>query len=262
MIVLRNKCFSKKEKEKKSPEEKALRAGEVIAGLGTGAVGLKVLDDVHKSGEVSGRVKLYHGTSKKAKESILKEGLKGSHALDPDNLTNTYLGDLGKKDGRHLVYTGKRRTPAILMALNTKMRKGEDPAMVKMSIPYDEYKKMKRVYDNPEFKGAASYEDWLKKTGETDSRTMRSYYDSFSGAKGTKGTRIFEGDISSKRIKGSKDYVRNSVKEITGYIKNHPKRFLKGLGKTTAGVGLAAGGGLLLSGKLTKNNKKDDSTKK
>ena len=240
MLLLRKKLFSSSEKS----DNKKLLVG--TGGIMTGA---KILDNVHKNGEVSGRVHLYHGTSAKAKKSILKEGLKGSYALDPNNLTNSMMGDLGKKDGRKLVYTGRKRYPAYMMAMNQRGMKGETPAVVKMSIPYDEYKGMKRVFDNPEFH-KLSKEEWVNKhkTGNVIQDSIsKKYYDSFSGNRGTSGTRIFEQDIDTKRIKGSKNYIKNSSKQVVDYIRKHPGRFAKGATKTVAGASLIAGGAYLAS---------------
>ena len=118
-------------------------------------------------------------------------------------------------------------------------------------------------YDNPEFRGTKDFEEFYKKASfrkdKKERRRLKKYYDEFSGAKGTKGTAIFEGDIDSKYIKGSKNYERNSLKQISKYIKNNPKRFMKGVGKTALGASLIGGGVLLSTGKLNKN--KNDNTK-
>lgn len=249
MIILRDKNFSKK--------RSAEKAGGVVA-IGAG---LNIADKVHKSGEVSGRVHLYHGTSKKAKKKIQEEGLKAIHALDEGNITRQAGIDPGNKP---IVYTAKKRKIAMGHAL-PHLIQGEGAGMVKMSIPYNEYKKMKRSYDNPEMAGAKTAKEYAEKIkrGETPNLNDRlikdlgsdvdSYakqkWDNLSGAKGTSGTRIFEQDIDTKRIKGSKDYVKNSVKEVLKYAKNNPKRFAKGVGKGAASVGLIAGGTKLLTSK-------------
>lgn len=249
MKILR-KLYSSKNKERKIPTSL-----KFVGGIGVVPVGVELLKDSNKSGELSGRVKLYHGTNAKAKESILREGLKGKYALDPNNLTNTVIDNIGVKDGRKLVYTSRVKDPAEIMA-NINEQKGRGKAsIVEMSIPYDEYKKMKRIYDNPEFKGTTNYKDWLKKIKRDPDPYLEAYYNNFSGAKGTKGTRIFEQDIKTTRIKGSKDYVKNSAKEIYKYAKRNPKRFGKALGKASLGTGLIISGGLLAASDKLKKNK-------
>ena len=260
MIILRSKNFSKK--------RNAERAGGVVA-IGAG---LHIANKVHKSGEISGRVRLYHGTSKEAKKKIQEEGLKAIHAFDKDNITRQAGIDPGNKP---LVYTAKKRRIALGHAIPHGMQ-GKGAGVVKMSIPYDEYKKMKRSYDNPEMAGAKSAKEYAEKIkrGETPNlndkminevgadvdKYAKQKWDNLSGAKGTKGTRIFEQDIDTKRIKGSKDYVKNSVKEVFKYAKNNPKRFAKGVGKAAIAGGLIAGGTKLLISKDKK--KKNDNTKK
>lgn len=259
MIILKDKNFNKVKRT-------AEKAGGVAA-IGTG---LYIADKVHKSGEVSGRVHLYHGTSKKAKKKIQEEGLKAIHALDEDNITRSAGIDPGNKP---LVYTTKKRRIAMGHTL-PHLIKDDGAGVVRMSIPYDEYKKMKRSYDNPEMAGAKTAKEYAEKIkrGETpnpNDKLIKNYgmdvdsyakrkWDNLSGAKGTSGTRIFEQDIDTKRIKGSKDYVKNSVKEVLKYAKNNPKRFAKGVGKSAVSVGLIAGGTKLL---LPKNKKKETDNK-
>lgn len=241
---LYRKLFQKRE------SKDTIKSGLLIGGGSLSIIpGVNLLDSIYRNGEVSGRVHLYHGTSKKAKESILKEGFKGKYALDPNSPTNKVLKNTGIKDGRGLVYVGKRRFPARTMADFREIKFKEDPAIVKISIPYGEYKNMKRVYNNPEFHNE-SKEEWIskRKTGNIiEDYELRKYYDDFSGNRGTSGTRIFEQDIDTKRIKGSKNYIKNSPKELINYIKNNPKRFAKGIAKTAAGVGLVSGGAYMIS---------------
>lgn len=266
MIVLR-RLFSSKTKDEEKKKSGLVRTAEVIGGAGLIGTGVEAIDSSYRAGDITGRKRLYHGTSKEAKKSILNEGLKGSKALDPDNLTNTMMGNLGKEDGRELVYTGKRRLSAMLMAINQRTMAGKDPAMVNISIPVDEYDKLKKVYDNPEFTkrlGVNSKEEFVKvaeKSG-TGKAVAKRYYDLFSGNKGTSGTRIIEGDIDSRYIKGSKDYQKNSLKEVLRYARKHPKRFLKGIGKTGIGISSVGGGLALASGKVIKSdkNKKESRT--
>jgi hypothetical protein len=52
-------------------------------------------------------------------------------------------------------------------------------------------------------------------------------------------TKVIEGDIATKYIKGSKDYRRTSAKEFKEFVKANPKRFAKGVGATALGVGIA-----------------------
>lgn len=275
MRILRIKSFSKK--EKKEEEKKNLFPGQEIIGVGGIAAGGKLLDNVHKSGEISGRVHLYHGTSKTAGKKIKEEGLKKSHALDEGTITRN-----AGITPRELVYTAKKRRVGLGHSVAAIMN-NDTPELIRMSIPYDEYKKMKKSTDNPEMAGAKSAKEYAKliKKGKTpnlnDERITRAsegmgkkagekyidYYarkkwDNLSGAEGTSGTRIFEQDINPERIKGSKHYKRNSAKEISGYIKRNPKRFLKGVGKGAAATALVVGGAKLTTAKKKKLMEEQD----
>lgn len=267
MIVIRKLYSSKNEKNNIDSEaDKPIKMGERAVGGLAGYGGLKLIDDSYRKGEITGKVHMYHGTTKDAKKSILKEGIKGSKALDPNNLTNKKLGEIGKKDGRPLVYLGKKRYPSFIMALENYSH-NKKPAMVNVSIPYNDIKKLKRVYDNPEFNkyNTKTEKEFIKfledqykysnKSKKSIEKYAKKYWDRFSGAEGTSGTAIFEGDIDTKYIKGSKDYQKNSIKEVAKYAKEHPKRFMKGLGKTALGGTLLAGGALLATGKFKKNKK-------
>ena len=254
MIIL--KKFSKKKEDAK----------KVGGSLAVGS-GLYIADKVHKSGEISGRMRLYHGTSKKAKKKIQEEGLKAIHALDENNITRKAGIDPGNKP---VVYTARKRKIALGHTLPHLIEEGE-AGLVKMSIPYDEYKKMKRSYENTEMAGAKNakeYAEMIKKgkTPNVDGDVLKGFgvnvdkfakqrWDNLSGAKGTGGTRIFEQDIDTKRIKGSKNYIRNSAKEVFKYAKNNPKRFAKGVGKGAVSTGLIAGGAILTTGGKNKDDK-------
>ena len=174
-------------------------------------------------------------------------------------------------DGRKLVYTSKKKTPAEIMSIINQRKGRGKAAILKLSIPYDEYKdkfKKMRVYDNPEFnlRGFKTEDDLvreqLKRSRSNDvisrfleKKKAKDYWNNFSGAKGTTGTRIFEGDIESKYIKGGEGYKKNSLKEIIKYAKKNPKRFLKGSGKALAGLSLL-GGGVAIATKDSKKNSK------
>lgn len=249
-----NKLFSdKKKKDNILP---------ILGGTVSIGAGVKLLKNSDPN-KITGRVNLYHATTEKAKESILKEGIKGKYALDPKSSTNIDLDNLGIKDGRKLVYLAKDKDVADTMKLAIES-KGKTPDLVEISIPYDEYKRMKRVYDNPEFGGTDNYKDWLEKSGlEEEFREeiaerngMKDYYDNFSGAKGTPGTRIIEGDIDSKYIKGSNNYQKFTRKELLNYIKNNPRRFGKEAGKYALASSLIVGGAGVITDSLLKNIKK------
>lgn len=230
----------------------------VSSALGLGVVGKSALDDAYRSGELTGRMHFYHTTNNKNVDSILEEGLLGSKSLDPNSPSNKELDNVNLKSGKKMVFLSKNREAA------DKMRdyhgRGNSQTL-NVNIPYDEYKKMKLVDVNPEFRGAKTFKEYydraIRESDMPDNPTMRKameeymkkdlkhYWDTFSGKKGSPGTRIIEGDISPEFIKQSSKYKRNSLSQIGRYIKNNPGRFLKGLGKTSLGASMVGGGGYL-----------------
>ena len=272
MIILRTFSKKKETEQKDNKEEsKLVNAGKKAAGIGGVIGGAKILDDVYKEGEVSGRVHLYHGTSKKAAENIKKEGLKKSHAIGYNTIT--YEAGIPQEE---LVFTAKKRRVAAGHAL-PHLVEGEGSKIIKLSIPYEEYKNMKKAA-NPEMAGAKSAKEYadLIREGKTpngnDKMIAENYpgkvnqyakrkWNNLSGAKGTNGTRIFEQDIDPSKIKGSKSYKKNSLKEVKEYIKKNPKRFIKGAGKSVAGAGLIIGGTALATSNKKKGKKKNENTK-
>lgn len=74
-------------------------------------------------------------------------------------------------------------------------------------------------------------------------------------------TYTIKGDIDPKYIKESKKYNKYKLRDFGKYVKNNPKRFIKGVGKASLGGGLISLGsiGLVKFGKkLIKNNKKEE----
>lgn len=67
-------------------------------------------------------------------------------------------------------------------------------------------------------------------------------------------------DIDPKYIKESKKYNKYKLRDFGKYVKNNPKRFIKGVGKASLGGGLISLGGIGLvkfGKKVIKDNKKE-----
>lgn len=128
--------------------------------------------------------------------------------------------------------------------------------ILEVEIPHEEYKKMKIANGNPELGGAKTYDEFLKNQYDgVDNKYNRSLWKDLGGDKNSN-TRMIEGDIDSKFIKGGRGYKKLSVKELANYIKNNPKKFLRGSGKLIIGTG-----GVVLGGKLIKDNAKNSNSK-
>jgi len=159
---------------------------------------------------------LYHTTTRDRASSILSSGILGKYALDPKSKTNTHNENLGIKDGRSLVYLANRKKVAKIMASWQNTRNKDNSIIFKIKIPRKDYKELKRIYDNPEMHGMTKkeyinelYEKYLERYPKASKlkKLYAKYYflpqawNDFSGAKGTSGTRIIEGNIDKKYIK-------------------------------------------------------------
>lgn len=242
MRILRKLFSNKKSTVKESAKD--------VAGLGLIAGGATLAKNANKDGEISGRVDLYHSINKKHVKSALKDGLDGKYSREnPESLSNRATNGKALKDPRDIIYLAKDKDLARETSLNRYHKSnGKKPSTyLKISIPYDELKK-KRTYGNPEFDNSRAYKEYIKKGGIK----MESEFKDLSGERNSR-TVLVEGKIGAERIKGSKKYQKNSLKEVSNYIKNNPKRFAKGIGKAVIGSGAVIGGV-----KLIKDDKSND----
>ncbi|MCQ2209192.1 MAG: hypothetical protein MJZ34_02760 [Paludibacteraceae bacterium] len=142
-----------------------------------------------KDNDISGRVKLVHGTKSTAVQPIQDTGLLRSHAKDADNTTNRVAGNINQQASSDIfkvpevVYTQKSIPGALGMSLiaeeGTTNKKeilykrlqkldeeGWDPNLVgsyvELSIPYDEYIKLPTLAENPEMLNAKSAEEYFQ----------------------------------------------------------------------------------------------------
>lgn len=238
MHILR-KLFSKKKSTK--IEEGA----KDVVGLGLVSSGAVLAKNANKNGEISGRVNLYHSINKKHVKSALKNGLDGKYSKEnSESLSNLVTRGKASKDPRDIIYLAKDKDLARETSLSRfNKSKGEKPSTyLKLSIPYDELKK-KRTYGNPEFDNFRSFEEYRKRGGIKSAAEFKD----LSGEKSSR-TVLIDGKLGAERIKGSKKYQKNSLKEIGKYIKKNPKRFAKGAGKVLVGAGSIMAGAKLLKG--------------
>lgn len=274
-----NKKLTNKEKEKKRKEQ-GLGFMQSYLGLAGGNAGKAILSNVNDSGDLDGRIKLYHRTDKENVPSILENGIKGSKTND-----NSFTKDIAKSQGvkpeqwgsfKNKSYlarnkdlaskVGRQRgvmattneyfsnmgdvTGAVdkdLLRKNIKSMKEKQKKIynnqqtLKASIPKDKFKNLK-VVDNPELLGAKTIDEYLERNP-----TIGMYPNAREIAESRlknlgKDTVTIDGDFPSKYLKGGKGYVKNSPKEVLNYIKREPKSFAKGVGKGAVGLGLAGVG--------------------
>lgn len=242
MIILRNKSFSSK-------KDKAKNATKTAAGVGLGIAGSKLIKDSNKEGELTGRITLYHSIGRKHVKEALEKGIEGKHGLtSKDSLTPE---DVKTRDGRPLVYAAKTKELADQTSHSRKVSKNpRNSKTLEISIPHEELEK-NRVYENPETLNTKSHEEYKKKGGKM---TKRSY--NKLSANPDSETVIVNGSIKPEHIKGSSKYKKNSIKEVSEYVKRNPKRFGKGTAKLVGGTAIAAGGVKLA--KNTEDSKEKD----
>lgn len=265
-----------------SPKESLKHTATITAGgagAGLGAVGV---NKTYRDGLIDGRVKLYHNTTKENTKSILAEGLKGRHGTDENSFTKTIMKSQGRdnmSDFDNKVYLARKKSvangvgmkrsqirmakesPAHAMFLSpsdlSRLNK-RDNDLLKASVPFEEFKRMKRV-ENPEVMGAKTKKEFVEK--------MKQHYKSKgmdltkmqelelgSGFKALgKDTVTLSGDFGAKNFVGGAGYKKNSAKEILDYAAKNKARALKGVGLGLGGAALI-GTGAVAVGKGVKDN--------
>ena len=234
------------------------RTGGIYGLAGGGAVATGAM----KSGNVDGIKRMGHITDASRVDSIKKHGLKGTK-LDDDVLTTRVLnekiknGTINAKDVKGKVYLANNLETELSIR-GGKMQNGftEKQKKVKVHMPLEEVKK--RSTSNPELLGAKNGDEFVRKFRETNvfvpynDAQLKKVYKNLS-----KGTTVIDGDVASKYIKGSKDYQRNTLKNVAKHIKNNPKAFAKGVGQLGAGGALMGASAVALSKGLKKKSLDD-----
>lgn len=265
IILLKQSLYTKKSSNK---EKKHQILDDALIVGGTAITGGSLASRKVR-GRLTGKVVRYHNTEKENVASILEEGLKASKANNPASFTR-YM--LRAADNDHSldnkVYTSKTKRVANGVGASKEMQKGniidafneqKHPTKhktLKIILDYEKDIKGSKRVDNPELLGAKNWKEYherrLKQPFEIDAE--QNSKDLFKGL--GEETHIFDHDIDSSKIVGGKGYKRRSLKDVKNYIKNNPKRFLKGA------IPVAIGGGLLTTGiVLKKKHKKANNTK-
>lgn len=160
---------------------------------------------VRRFSKVGDRMEFTHSTATKNVKSILEHGLLGSRSHSKDAITNMSRNITGSR--KDLVYlSNDERSAEFINKVNDSYLGGG--TILHISIPITDFKKMK-VVDNPEFLGAKSYDEFIrrykskyKKTFNQSSIPSRQYYDMM-----VNGTTVIEGDIPPKYIRESPHYI-------------------------------------------------------
>lgn len=244
------------------------RMGGTYGLLGGGAMA----SNVHKSGKLDGVKKMSHITDAKNVDKIKREGLKGTK-VDADSLTTRGLkghmatGHIKPEDLKDKVYLANNMSTELGVRQGRAINGiGGKAGKVKVNMPLKDLKKVER--DNPELMGAKNLKEFKSKHREMTGKLRQmgnpfahdlpdSQLKAVYNGLGRKGTTTVQGTIGTKYIKGSKDYQKNTVKNVARHIKENPKMFAKGLGQAGLAGALMAGGGKLMYDGV-KKSKLDD----
>lgn len=191
-----------------------------------------------KSGDLTGRETLYHGTSDAAGQSILRNGLMPT---TPENgiRVNEIPDETIRKDSYGKAYTTTNHHMARNYAMQTEQRHNpgseSEGTIVTMNAPTW---KMNVSRDRFHDLDPANLRRIMKMDAATpDDEVLRRAHRSNSAI------RVIEGGVPVKYMPESESYAPNSVSEIAEYARENPARFARGAGKMLAGLGLLGAGG-------------------
>jgi hypothetical protein len=230
-------------------EKEAGAIGNIMGGL-LGAAARQ-----YRQGNVTGREQLYHGTDADSARSIREQGILKSKANDPDAFTRKILlndkSSIKPEELDDLVYLGKNRNLARNVATNawahneknTKIFPNID--VVKVNAPVGTF----REVPNPELRGTKNGKE-LGRAIMQEQKThpvvqklfeplIRPQMNAAHKALGEQ-TKVVPEDIPTKWIKGSKDYIKVTPKEVARFAAKNPGRFAKGVAPGLAAAGLTA----------------------
>ena len=234
----------------KSNSKEDTADGLAMLGVGGIAGGGSIIKKTLDRGNLTGRETLYHSTEKGNVDSILRNGLQSSRASDPNNLTNKALRHIDKSEIADKVYFGKNKAVTDSVARARRHYLGVDSKTLKANVPSWKFKETA----NPELLGAKNVKEFIEKRDKLGGAfraiqnpvIKRNEDQVLYKVLGPKGTLTLQGNVGAEYFKDSKNYKKNSIKEISEFIKKNPKRFAKGVGGALAGAGLISGGALLL----------------
>ena len=232
---------------------------KVSGGL-VGLSGLGILGSI-KRNKLTGLEKLHYSADSNFIDSIKNNGIKSEYASNPNNITNTALKDIPIDQKQGKVYLAKKKHIADNVGSNRdklklKGHSGKSKTL-KVNIPYEDLKQM-NIVDNPELLGAKNERDFVlkryrkklskmskeerHKLGKKDKKDLIKLIKKQYRGLNSDGTLTIQGDVSSKYIKGSKNYNKFGGKDFIRYVKNNPKRFGKESAKVIGGLSLVGSG--------------------
>lgn len=238
------------------PEESEVTPAQMDGLKGTGALIGGAAAGMYARPLITGRTRLYHGTTGSNAAKIRQEGLRPSSQVGGPAITDVLAPDLRAK-AKDLVYlthnpmeaggyagqakylaNGGKPTDAVGREVATGMGMmnpgGKGVAVADVPLWREDIKA--KLRPNPEARG--SYQEYVAGRGPfakivPGEDVLKAEYNSFLKSK------AFDGGLDAKWFHGAPNYQGVGLKEVGQYARQHPGRFAGGIG--LAGIGLAAG---------------------
>lgn len=230
---------------------------------------------------VTGRTKLYHGTSAKNLPGILEHGIQpgkrsgmaeilpqemGARNLayaTPSKMTARLYGRQSAAIDEAIKWDPTKTVAKMNQSGELRERIGRrsgigNERIVELSVPLWKKEYADKVVPNPELRGARSareFGDIIEKQHPLYRVTRNPISDRaiYNGIKDP----AYKGGLGPEVVKGSKSYRRLSPHEVFEYAKTRPGRFLSGVGLGAAGIGLAGYGAKRLYDRMRKMPKNE-----
>lgn len=239
-----------------APEDGGVSPAQMDALKGTGALLGGATAGMYARPLISGRTRLYHGTTAENTGKIRQEGLRPSAQVGGAAITDILPDDIRDK-AKNLVYmthdpmeAGSYAGQAKFLANGGKVEDAMGRAMatglgavtpgnkgvMTADVPLWRDDIKAKLKPNPEARG--TYEEFVAARGPfakifPGEDVLRAEHKSFTKSK------AFDGGLDAKWFHGSPHYQGVGLKEVGQYARQHPGRFAGGVG--LAGLGLAAG---------------------
>ena len=253
--------------KKQASEDSDARLRSAIGATPLGLIGLNLGVDYAgraiDSGDLTGRLGLYHGTSADRADQIRKTGLRPG--VNPGVTDLAEIAQGSKLGAGKLAFTTRSPDDARSYAIQQEyllkknpqgedIRKfitGEDPGRRAFAIKHGLTPRVFSRFYNPTTLKISIPESHGIPTVENPeiANVKRGIFYKLNPAMESfvrdaeKNHVVFDGEVPTRYIKGSADYQGLTRKEFLDHIKANPQRFAKGIGKVLAGTGVAIGSG-------------------
>lgn len=248
-------------------QESDTRIRSAVGAAPVGLVGLNIGVDYAgraiDSGDLTGRLGLYHGTSADRADLIRQTGLRPGVNSGVTDLAESAQGS--KLGAGRLAFTTRSPDDARSYAIQQdyllkrnpqgedirKFMTGEDPGRRVFATKHALTPRAFSRFYNPttlKISIPESHGIPIVENPEVANVKRNIFYkinpamESFV-RDAEKNHVVFDGEVPPKYIKGSVDYQGLTRKEFLEHVKANPQRFAKGIGKVLAGTGLAVGTG-------------------